>query len=168
MNILYEWIADNTRGAKHTIDFGCGVGDKIRRAYGDTKIGLELYTPYTKKARGYKTLNIDFRKYRDSLPRRMCDVAMMIDTLEHISKEDALVLLTQMQEDFNKIIVFVPEGICPQGRGLDGNPYQQHLSSWEAGELTDLGFKVKRYERYHDNNDALFCVWQKSYTLSRP
>lgn len=40
-----------------------------------------------------------------------------------------------------KVIITTPKGYVWQN-GYDGNPLQEHKSSWSVKELRDLGFKV--------------------------
>lgn len=169
MNILWDFIRENTKDSSSTIEFGCGKGEKLKHAYGDVKIGLELYEPAARsKSNSFTIMNIDFRHYRFHIPERLRDTAMFIDSIEHIPKQSANKLLDKLQHDFDRILIFCPEGKCEQGE-VDGNPYQKHLSTWRLKEFRSRDFICKSVKNYHGDSGAIFAVWSKrSYTLSLP
>ncbi len=64
------------------------------------------------------------------------------DVIEHLTEEDALKLISQMERVARKkIIIFTPNGFLPQGEEF-GNPYQRHLSGWTAAQMESLGYRV--------------------------
>ena len=90
------------------------------------------------------------------------DVVLMIDLLEHLTKEDGIALLQKLQSVAKRILVWLPLGICEQEE-YDGNVFQRHLSTWTAEELESLGFEVEVYENFHLHFappvDAAWASW---------
>lgn len=63
--------------------------------------------------------------------------------LEHLSKQDGLILIEKMENwAKKKIVIAVPNGYQHQD-AYDGNPYQVHKSSWSTRDFEELGFKVR-------------------------
>lgn len=56
---------------------------------------------------------------------------LMIDSLEHLPKADALVVLQHLIQNNSQVIVSVPVGNWPQG-AVFGNELERHLSVWEG------------------------------------
>jgi hypothetical protein len=74
---------------------------------------------------------------------RSFDAVIALQILEHLTKEEGLKLLEQMEEwACRKVVVTTPNGYVKQDE-YDNNPLQDHKSGWEARELRKLGFKVR-------------------------
>lgn len=71
------------------------------------------------------------------------DCVLSLQSIEHLSKEDGLILLNQVELWARKLIIFdTPNGYVQQGP-VGGNPYQRHLSGWHASEFRSKGYCVK-------------------------
>lgn len=88
------------------------------------------------------------------------DVTLLLDVLEHFDESNSGLLLAFAEAVTHKrIIIFLPLGTCPQGT-YDGNPYQAHLSSWEASDLRELGYTVEVLPGFHKNFTPLIdAAW---------
>jgi hypothetical protein len=63
--------------------------------------------------------------------------------LEHLSKEDGLKVIEQMELiSSNQVIIAMPVGF-QELHTYDGNPYQTHKSGWTPTEFEGKGFKVR-------------------------
>ena len=104
----------------------------------------------------------------------------LFDVLEHLTKEDALSLLKQVERVCSgQIVLFIPieddtvtdkerENYKKLQQGLkdSGKQLGYHLSKWTVTELEELGFVGEYSERYHKNSKypiqrgwgACFCV----------
>ena len=134
----YESILDLGSGP------GSGCGSPIQYCDASFKVGVELFEPYLeqsqKKGLHNKYIKEDIR--RVDFPPKSFDLVMMIDVLEHLSKEDGQRLLKKMGKwAKKKVVVFTPNGYVFQGT-YDENPLQAHRSGWSAEELREMGFKV--------------------------
>lgn len=164
---LCPWIASETEGRSHTVDFGCGTGTYMGCCRSSRVTGIELFGPYVEEARdeGHDVVHGDMLLFDQLLHSTEVDVAMFIDTIEHLEKGDGVELLKRCMKFFHKIIVFAPHGDCPQEE-CDNNPAQKHLSSWWPEDLEGLGFRTRVARGYHrDENGnmrhAIFSRWQR-------
>jgi len=67
------------------------------------------------------------------------DVILLIDVLEHFSKQDGIELLLLMQEKCNKYFVVVtPINVMNQS-AVNENNFERHISQWEQRELMEFG-----------------------------
>lgn len=166
-----DWVAANTLGSRVVVDFGAGDFNYIYAADAQKRIGIEIHKPYVDEAISHNPPGLqiflgDMRQYDEFIDPNDCDCAMMIDTLEHLPREDGDVLLPKMQESFRKILVFTPCGEHAQGP-IDNNPYQEHKSTWFPSDLEGLGFSVVVENGFHSpwktpesNTAAMYAVWE--------
>ena len=94
------------------------------------------------------------------LPRNGYDMALMIDSLEHLEKAAAIEFLKDVDAlNPRRVAVWLPLGTCPQG-ALGGNPYEVHKSSWTVSELSELGFNVHVFSGFHKHfNPPVDAAW---------
>jgi hypothetical protein len=103
-----------------------------------------------------------------NLPSKKFDIAFVFDVIEHLNKEDGLILLNWIDKHItNKVLIFVPE----EKQGFhrhwnDGNKLQDHISYWNEKEFIDRGYRVERIKDCHSENingietkyDALWAI----------
>lgn len=95
-------------------------------------------------------INADALEYVRTLPDKSFDVALLIDVLEHFTRDDAFELLRQLKRVCRqKIILFLPFGETPQDE-YGGNPHQRHQSTWspEDFDLPDTNVDIC-WRHYH-------------------
>jgi hypothetical protein len=84
-------------------------------------------------------------------------VVVGIDVLEHLKRDSALTMLQEAERvASNRVVLFVPLGKCPSFAKDQPNPYQEHLSIWEARDLENLGYIVDVMEDFHDFTTGKF------------
>jgi SAM-dependent methyltransferase len=97
------------------------------------------------------------------------DVALAIDFVEHLTPEDAQLVIKLMQGVARRVVLFVPEGNHPQdhdGYEMGADHWQTHRSTWHAEDLEALGFKVSRWLDFHSwtrgrtDPGALWATWE--------
>jgi len=173
---MYEvaaWVQRETWGYESCLEFGCGRGAFIREALCPVKAGIEAFEPYVLDCRESQlnfVLDIEFifgdMRNFESLISRNYDVAMFIDSLEHIKKEEAFDLVSRCKERFKKILIFIP--LNERGAGntsyYDDNPLQKHESDWDEDSLGRLGVTYTARRAFHKNlpegfQDAAYCTW---------
>jgi hypothetical protein len=85
------------------------------------------------------------------------DITMSFDVLEHLTKEDGLVWLADLDKITSKrIVLFLPiepEDFYRKNPDPD-NVLQEHLSRWRPHELQSLGYKVEEINDCHSEEKA--------------
>jgi ubiquinone/menaquinone biosynthesis C-methylase UbiE len=132
------------------LDAGCGTGPfgvvlkAMRRFNTPVLIGCDIFAPYLESIpKGvYDDLiccDIAYLPFRD----KVFSGVASIEVIEHLNKMSALQALKEFERVTRSIIVLTtPKGYYMK-TPADGNPYQTHLSGWNAGEFRKLGFKVR-------------------------
>ncbi len=131
---------------KSVLDLGCGHHSMVPiiPTYIE-KTGVELFEPYyqeaLRKKRHHAYIQEDVMKvdFKD----KTFDAVVLLDVIEHLSKEEGLALIKNMERwARKKVIVFTPNGFLHQDC-YDDNPYMKHKSGWTYDEFSHLGFKVR-------------------------
>lgn len=164
---LYSWISGETKGAGCVVDFGAGFFDKLRYVPPMAKkVGIEVFPAYLGYAPpGVRAVLGDMRDWEPLLRSDERDTAMLIDTIEHMSKGDGTALIRSLQKHFRKILLMTPDGYVEQAGDVTGfeNEWQVHECGWTTEELEAEGFHVERKENFHASmgKDALFATWAR-------
>lgn len=136
---------------KVILDVGCGKGSfaKFIRSRLPTAyvVGLEIYRPYLIDAKEAfdDVILCDVR----FLPIRNKAVNAVIanQVIEHLSKADGYKFLTEANKiAINQVIITTPVGSNPKHHLENGNPWQEHKSSWHPNEFKSLGYRVIGYD----------------------
>ena len=131
--------------ATSVLDLGCGKQSMVpiipTWIY---TVGVELFEADYQNAVGKRRhhqyvcadiLRVDF-------PEKSFDVVVLLDVIEHLSKDEGRAILEKMEKwARRKVIVFTPNGFLPQD-DYNENPFMDHRSGWDAAELRGLGYKV--------------------------
>lgn len=140
----HEIIIKELFGCDSILDLGCGPDSPIKNCNASLKVGVELFDAYLEESKNKKIHN----QYIKEDVTKVCfkaksfDAVIMIDVLEHLTKEDGYKLMKKMENwAKKKIIIFTPNGYVYQD-GYDSNMLQNHKSGWTAKELESAGFKV--------------------------
>ena len=143
---------DAHKEIESVVDVGPGEGT-YRKFLGKKKlwIGVEVWESYVEK---YKLRDIyDKIIVGDITDIKLptADCIIFGDVLEHMEKQKALDLLAKAREKYPHIILSIPIGKYEQG-ALEGNPYEEHKSTWEFEELNSLlaDFEIKMLIPYCD------------------
>jgi hypothetical protein len=96
-------------------------------------IGYEAFPRYNNPC--WEMYNVviteDFTKCTSAIA--MHDVVLMIDSLEHLEKDQARIFLDTLVRSNRQVIVSVPIGNWPQG-AVFGNEFERHRSIWTGEE----------------------------------
>jgi glycosyltransferase involved in cell wall biosynthesis len=131
------------------LDMGVGsgfYGEIIKRAMPDTKIdGIEIFPKY--KNRMWD--NYDHITEADIRTAELgeYDLYLMIDIIEHMTKEEGLELLRKIK---GPVIVSTP--IDYDQDEVDGNVYQKHLYKWKLEDFSE--FEIEN----HSNELSLILI----------
>lgn len=84
----------------------------------------------------------DVTKISDHFSENSFDCVVAFDLIEHLEKEDGLVLIKNMEKIAKKrIVIYTPNGFLFQDV-IDGNIYQKHISGWSYHEMKVNSFRV--------------------------
>lgn len=171
-----EVVCKLTENAQSVLELGAGDGEYLRAVHSSVwrRWGIECYSPYIEKGweknllARVNLIHGDMRCYRSLLEQHNMpeafDVALLIDSLEHISWLDGVQLLTSLQNHVKRIVVFTPWGFHPQDTdiyNLGGDKFQKHLSGWYPSHLQMLGFQQVQVDPEHhkEKGGAILAVW---------
>jgi len=124
------------------LDIGCGSGTYAKMFPGTLWHGVEIWEPYFEQY-SLKELyflgceNTDARLWKPAGTERY-DVAIAGDVLEHMTSEQAEVLLTNLRTHCDYVIISIPIGHYPQDE-FEGNPYEAHVKDdWTDAEVREV------------------------------
>ena len=135
-------------GYKNLLDVGCGSYSPVQSFNKKIHtVGVDTFEPsiIESKQKGihneYVLSNVlDIDKH---FQPKSFDVVIACDLIEHLKKEDGYKLMEKMEQIAkHKVIIFTPNGFLEQGDRFK-NPWQIHLSGWEASEFESRGYKVQ-------------------------
>jgi len=140
---LYLTLEKNIIKEDSVLDVGCGINsplEKIKKV--NFLEGFDFYLPKKNKKSHFDRFRkgnvVELAKF---YKKGSFDVVVALDLIEHVRKNDGLLLLRSMEKIARKkIIVFTPNGFLPQ-KPEKNNPFQEHLSGWTIGELQNLGYR---------------------------
>ena len=130
------------------VDVGCGDGHLMawinwRHQHEVTGIDInqiDLDQATTRNV--YKRL-IRLDLASEELPREKFDVVLCSQTVEHIPKQQALVLIKRLEKLARKrIIIATTNGFFPYDHNISHGDYDQHQSGWEPADFLQKGYKV--------------------------
>ena len=133
-------------GCRTVLDVGSGVSHTLRLMGVERAVGAEGYLPSLEKARSQKThhdyVQCDVRDISKHFQPGQFDACIAMDVIEHLTKEDGLKMIADMERIAGKrAVFFTPCGFLPQGNTEKGD-LQVHLSGWEPAEMEKLGYRV--------------------------
>lgn len=170
-----SWIREHTIDSECVVEFGAMFFERLNAVHENCKlrVGIEAHLPYILIAERFGNcirLHGDMREFESLLDPTYLDTAMFIDSLEHLSRENASDLIHRVMMRFRKILLFIPEGDHPQTKDvfLTGADYwQTHRSTWYKDDVIDLGFQdvcvvPNYYSEQGKDHGAIFAIWKRS------
>ena len=133
------------RGCDTCLDIGCGPSSPITTLNFRQSLGVEGFPAALEVAKENHT-HTDFLQARAQdvgkhFSKGSFDCCVALDLIEHLTKEEGLTLIKDMERIASKTIaVFTPNGFLPQQS--HHSDLQEHLSGWEPAEMRSLGFTV--------------------------
>lgn len=121
-----KWIMERFSKGSTCLDVGACDG-KWAKLLGDYLImdGIEIYSPYVRKWKAYKFYREFFVSDIRQFKYKRYDLIIFGDVLEHMSVEDAQMVLDYAWDRCRDLIVAVPYRF-KQGE-KNGNPYEVHI-----------------------------------------
>ena len=147
-NHYAQELEHSLQGCESLLDVGCGAYSPIRffKQRLPHTMGIDAHEPSIERSRA-ENIHDDYRLMNvmemDSVfGENSFDAVIASDLIEHLTKEDGLVLLKKMEKVARKkVVIYTPNGFLPQ-RAYDNNDLQVHLSGWEVDEMKALGYEV--------------------------
>lgn len=171
---LFKRLKNDLRKCARVLEVGAMFGDSLMAAPGPIRIGLEPYRPYIARGMEKYDPHILFVLGSDSdicmFHGSYLDAIILIDMIEHLSKERGEILLYRCQKMVSRaVIVFTPNGFHHQdtdSTGMGAHGLQTHQCGWTKTELDAFGFHTEIWPGYHrkehpDAPDALYAVYLK-------
>ena len=150
--VLCEWSYAAFVDCDSVLSVGSMRGKFLDALPCKRKIALDVYKPYLDEIEfSCEKLHGDANVILPALPDEYVDGVMATDFIEHVTKEQGIVLLQQMLRLAKKrVAVFTPNGYFPQDEARtqctgEELHWQIHRSGWTIEELEGLGFEVERW-----------------------
>jgi len=133
-------------GCRTILDIGCGRASPVRFVHNARLLGVDAFEQDIGQARMLGTHDefvvSDARNIRTRFRQKEFDACVALDLIEHLTKEEGLGLIRDMEVLAKKrVVVFTPNGFLSQTSREEGD-FQEHKSGWEASEMKGLGFHV--------------------------
>jgi hypothetical protein len=141
LNTLRKALSD----CQTCLDIGCGPASPVTALGFRYSLGVEGYPALLDEARKNNTHNDYLLARAQDIGKQFetgaFDCCVALDLIEHLTREEGLELIRQMERIASKrIAIFTPNGYLPQ-KSREGD-LQEHLSGWDASTMRGLGFMV--------------------------
>ena len=130
------------------LDVACGLSLKSKFLAPDVIVGVDIHEPYLRAIEAdvpYSVVKYDVRNLRDIFLDDSFDVVYALDVIEHLYRDDSLVLMSDCAKIARKAVVIeTPNGYIPQNldiQGFEAHEFQTHRCGWTVEQLEELGFK---------------------------
>lgn len=137
--------------SKNILELGVGYGvfgSLIKNNIKDSKLfGIEIFLPYFDKIPkqyydGLFNQDMRFFNYEDFCKKDQIDSILLIDSLEHLTREDGIILLDRLERICKLIIISVPIIDYKQGKEF-GNEWEEHKTQWKQDEIEKLNYTLE-------------------------
>lgn len=140
------------------LDIGVGSGTYAKLLPDSHVTGIEIFEPYVEQFKLnelYKKLIIEDARKVDYSTLGRFDVAVAGDVLEHMTVEEAKVVVEKLRGIADTVIVSIPIGHYPQGE-YGGNPHEAHVvDDWSDAWFKEV-FGVPTWCAI-DNEIGIYC-----------
>jgi trans-aconitate methyltransferase len=165
-DIIVQWV--NDCNISTALDIGAGSGT-YRKLFSKNKLhpdakwtAIEAWEPYIKDFNLHAIYNnvihSDVRNC-DIKSLGNFDITFMGDVLEHITKEDAILLVDAVMSISKYAVISIPIIHWPQGE-RHGNPFEIHVKDdWSDSEVKDT---FSKYITRYAPGDEIGVYWLES------
>ena len=171
---LPTWIYNNTATSNTVLELGAGFFGRLGEVHPNVtrKIGIEIWEPYIKNSVCHDCEKIlgDALEYESLVNISDIDTILLVDIIEHFDPETADLLLTKLINQFDKVLLMIPEGNHPQTEDVTGygaHEYQTHRSTWYSENFKKYNpTEILLDPTFHKDNKlkdtgCLFVTWIK-------
>jgi SAM-dependent methyltransferase len=162
--IFYRKIEREFRGCKRVLDLGCGRSSILERLSGDYySVGVDAFSPYLEESRqkGIHDEYILSDIMKVDFPDKSFDAVVCCQVIEHLTPEDARVLMKKVERwATKKILMTTPNcesGFSPTEEGhahTEGfdrygeATVMSHKSGWTVDSFAALGYRARGYQGF--------------------
>jgi SAM-dependent methyltransferase len=150
-DIFLKFLSILLRNSKTILDIGCGPAPYLTKITKyDFVCGIDAHYDTCIRVNNSKVYNYTINAITPHFPikRKSFDAVVLFQIIEHIPKDEGLILLQQAENIAKRmIIVTTPNGFVEQ-EAYDNNPFQKHKSGWVVSDFRKLGFKVYGLEGF--------------------
>jgi hypothetical protein len=182
---LFDEVKSKLYTCNTLLDIGCGIRPQ-EMVKTKVHICAEPFEEYVKVLNEkinndnhqskFIILNSTWQEIIKILPPKSVDTVMLMDVIEHLSKEEGEMLLNDTCNLARKqIAIFTPKGFMPQisyennkdAWGLSGGKWQEHLSGWDFNDFDsnwNIYWSSDFHKTDHDGNvfpepyGAMWCI----------
>lgn len=147
--IIRQWVSSFAANVNTVLDLGVGQGTYhkmfTKRKFGNLLshanwIGVEAWNPYIEEfelnKRYNKIINDDIRKV-DFSALGDIDLVFAGDVLEHMTKEESILVVNRLLVNCKRIIISIPIVHFPQEQ-INDNPFEEHVKDdWSNQEVLE-------------------------------
>lgn len=125
---------------------------------------IDIYQPYLDKGKEtiWDAQYVEFinKDVRDISSFDEYDLCLMFDFIEHLPKDDAMKVLSKLQQSSCKVLMFVPLELEQEGeyQNRTGVKFNDHLSLWIKEDFINLGFRVEVLKNFNHGNRVISNV----------
>jgi len=149
------------------LDLGCGILQEFdgHVPHAGDFLGVDVFIPYLEVMKNKMlTLVGELPDVCNSFLDDSFDVVLLLDVVEHLTKENGVQALAQCARIARKrVIVFTPVGYCKQEAweawGLPFCSYQKHLSGWSVEELEKDGYVCSIMPNYSEQEGHINSIY---------
>jgi 2-polyprenyl-3-methyl-5-hydroxy-6-metoxy-1,4-benzoquinol methylase len=153
-----QWFKENENNITRVLDIGAGSGTYVKLIKEEFDIcknsewiAIEAWQPYIEKFNLTSMYNLvinqDVRTVNwNSLGHFSVTIAG--DVLEHMTKDEAIELVSKILKHSKMLIISIPIIYMPQDE-IEGNPFEVHVKpDWSHDEvISTWGNKIKKFHR---------------------
>lgn len=122
------------------LDVGVGSGtysNLYRSLIPGQWTGVEIWEPYIEKYQLKEKYDVLIQDDIRKINNEYYDIVFLGDVVEHMTKEDAIQVVTKLVETCKYVFISLPIGFYPQGE-YDSNPYEAHIKdNWSHEEAME-------------------------------
>lgn len=150
-------IINNQNKTQNVLDVGCGDGFITACLANYCNIaGIDLAKPEWKEGKNLKFFEIDIEKF-DIKTENKCDIVLFLDTIEHIKKENELLVLYKIFNLAEKMVL-----ISFPFNNVNGNQIEDRfINSEEVIKYIQDNCKWSLEEKIIFEKDYVFMKWIK-------
>ncbi|MEW6507364.1 MAG: glycosyltransferase [Bacteroidota bacterium] len=163
---LFNIVKENIIPVNIIGDIGCGIrpqnfiAPQYHLCIDPHNQYLEFVKNNNKSGVNYSYVNLDWARAVHLFPENSLETVFLLDVIEHLEKDAALMLLSATKKIVTKqIVLFTPLGFIEQNHetdkdawGLDGGKWQEHKSGWMPEDFGE-GWEFFVCEEFHTHDN---------------
>jgi SAM-dependent methyltransferase len=130
------------------LDVGCGPNSPLQhlRFRPGRLVGIDACSAAVEQSRALgihdDCVQMSALGIREFFGAESFDCVLALEVIEHLREEDALALISRMEQSAKGIVITsTPNGFFPQ-EGTPENPWQEHRSGWTPKRMEAMGYYV--------------------------